>query len=214
MKKRHSYTVGLLAAFSFLAHSEAATTAFVNVNVVPMTSMTVVAQQTVVVENGIVVVIGDVDNVPVPEGAEVIDGTDRYLLPGLAEMHAHIPGADSGNLDRVLSLFVANGITMTRGMLGQPSHLRLRQQILDGETFGPRLFTAGPSFSGTSISGADDASRKVRAQHEAGYDFIKLHPGQARKNSMRRRMPPTSLACRLRGMFRPRLASKTRWLQV
>jgi imidazolonepropionase-like amidohydrolase len=177
MKQLISHTVVLLVVHSFLAQSVAATTVFVNVNVVPMTSETVVARQTVVVENGVVVVIGDVDNVPVPEGSELVDGTDRYLMPGLAEMHAHIPGADSQSLDRIFSLFVANGITVIRGMLGQASHLRLRQQILDGDVFGPRLFTAGPSFSGNSVSGAADAIRKVRAQHDAGYDFIKLHPG-------------------------------------
>ena len=177
MKKQISHTVVLLIAHVLLSQSVAATTVFVNVNVLTMTSPKVVTQQTVVIENGIIAVIGDVDTVPVPEDAEVVDGTDRYLMPGLAEMHAHIPAADSQDLDRVFSLFVANGITTTRGMLGQPSHLRLRQNILDGGVFGPRLFTSGPSFSGNSVSGAEDAIRKVRAQHDAGYDFIKLHPG-------------------------------------
>ncbi len=154
-----------------------AATAFVNVNVVPMTSETVLAQKTVLVEDGIIVLIGDVDGIPIPEDVEVIDGTDRYLIPGLAEMHAHLPGAGTRDIERTLTLFAANGITRVRGMLGQPSHLRLRQQLLDGEVFGPRLTTSGPSFSGNSVSGAEDAIRRVRSQHADGYDFIKLHPG-------------------------------------
>jgi imidazolonepropionase-like amidohydrolase len=154
-----------------------AATAFVNVNVVPMTSETVLAQKTVLVEDGVIVLIGDVDSIPVPEDVDVVDGTDRYLIPGLAEMHAHIPGVGARDLDRTLTLFAANGVTSARGMLGQPSHLRLRQQLLDGAVFGPRLTTAGPSFSGNSVSGAEDAIRKVRSQHADGYDFIKLHPG-------------------------------------
>jgi len=89
----------LLAALLVLVADAAlaATTAFFNVNVVPMTDDAVIAAQTVIVEDGIITVVGDVDAVPVPEGAIVVDGTDRYLMPGLAEMHAHVPdiGADS-----------------------------------------------------------------------------------------------------------------------
>jgi len=166
----------LIAAIA--AHSAVAgTTAFVNVNVIPMTTETVVTQQTVIVEGGAVATIGDVDTVPVPEEAIVVDGTDRFLIPGLTEMHAHVPGADSADLDRYFALFVANGVTTVRGMLGQPSHLRLRDELLSGEVFGPRLITSGPSLNGRSVSGAADGVRQVREQHAAGYDFLKIHPG-------------------------------------
>jgi imidazolonepropionase-like amidohydrolase len=155
----------------------AASTAFINVNVLPMTSEIVIKGQTVVVEQGRIVAIGNVDSVPVPEDAQVVDGTDRYLMPGLAEMHAHVPDVDNPNLDRMFSLFAANGVTMIRGMLGRPSHLKLRQDLLDGNVFGPRLITSGPSMNGNTVSSPADGASKVRAQHAAGYDFIKIHPG-------------------------------------
>ncbi len=152
-------------------------TAFVNVNVVPMSGETVIAQQTVIVSDGMIGTIGMVDHVPVPEGARIVDGTDRFLIPGLAEMHAHVPPAESEELERDLALFVANGVTIVRGMLGHPSHLQLRDELLRGDRFGPRLITSGPSLNGRSVSGAADGARQVREQHAAGYDFIKLHPG-------------------------------------
>ena len=62
-------------------------------------------------------------------------------------------------------------------MLGQRSHLALRRQLLAGEVFGPRLITSGPSLNGRTVSGARDAAAKVREQHAAGFDFIKVHPG-------------------------------------
>ena len=157
--------------------ASAASTAIINVNVVPMHEEIVVPGQTVVIENGLISTIGSVDEVPVPEHAEVVDGTDRYLMPGLAEMHAHVPGTASPNLDRVLTLFVTNGVTTIRGMLGQPSHLVLRQKLLSGDVFGPRLITSGPSMNGNSVTNVADGVARVRAQHEAGYDFIKIHPG-------------------------------------
>jgi len=157
--------------------TSAASTAFLNVNVIAMTEERVVEAQTVIVEDGVITVIGDVDGVPLPKDAVVVDGTNRYLMPGLTEMHAHVAEADSQDLDRDFTLFIANGVTTVRGMLGRPSHLELRQQLLDGEQFGPRLITSGPSLNGNSVSSPADGVRKVNAQHAASYDFIKIHPG-------------------------------------
>ena len=151
--------------------------AFVNVNVLPMSSDTVVAQQTVIVRDGVIQTIAPVDTVPIPEDALVVDGTDRYLMPGLAEMHAHVPEPGTPELDRYFALYVANGVTTIRGMLGRESHLGLRSDLNDGKVFGPRLVTSGPSLNGRSVSGSRDAERQVQEQHRAGFDFIKIHPG-------------------------------------
>jgi imidazolonepropionase-like amidohydrolase len=167
----------LAALFLVIDLASAESTAFFNVNVIAMTQDRVVEAQTVIVEDGVITVIGDVDGVPIPKDAVVVDGTDRYLMPGLAEMHAHVAEVGSQDLDRDFTLFVANGVTTVRGMLGRPSHLHLRHQLLDGAQFGPRLITSGPSLNGNTVSSPADGVRKVRAQHAAGYDFIKIHPG-------------------------------------
>ena len=93
--------LSLLAALQALPATAAETTAFVNVNVVPMAAEVVIEQQTVVVRNGTIAAVGPVDDVPIPEDAIVVDGTDRYLMPGLAEMHAHVPDADSPEIGPV-----------------------------------------------------------------------------------------------------------------
>jgi imidazolonepropionase-like amidohydrolase len=172
--RRLLITVFLFACTSVNAADE---TVFVNVNVVPMSSNTVVAEQTVVVSDGKIAALGPVDEVPIPEGAQVVDGTDRYLMPGLAEMHAHVPDADSPEVSRYFTLYVANGVTTIRGMLGRPSHIALRGDLERGRTFGPRLVTSGPSVNGRSVNGPVSAQQMVEAQFEAGYDFIKIHPG-------------------------------------
>lgn len=167
----------LTALFLLAGSAGAATTAFVNVNVLPMATREAVPSQTVIVEGGVIRTIGDFGDTPVPDQATVVDGTDRYLVPGLAEMHGHVPGGSSPDLERVLALYVANGVTTVRGMLGQPSHLALRAQLLAGEVLGPRLITSGPSFNGGSVSSPAAAVSMVREQHAAGYDFLKIHPG-------------------------------------
>ncbi len=177
MSDMRNKSVTLLACLLATSSVFAETTIFVNVNVVPMDTEVVLAQQSVVVVDGSIAKIGHVDTVPVPKGSLVIDGTDRYLMPGIAEMHAHVTSANARNVDRLSTLFVANGITTIRGMLGQNSHLKLRDQFESGAMFGPRLYTSGPSLNGRSVSGAADAARQVREQKAAGYDFIKVHPG-------------------------------------
>ena len=148
----------ILCAAVLASTAAAETTAFINVNVVTMQDEHISAAQTVLVEDGLIRRIGPVDSTPVTEGSIVVDGTDRYLMPGLAEMHAHIPHAQAAELGRVMTLFVANGVTTVRGMLGHPSQLALRAALAGGEDFGPRLVTAGPSLNGQSVRGAADAA--------------------------------------------------------
>ncbi len=171
------FQISLVLLLLGSARAPAESIAIVNVNVIPMTTEVVLPARSVIVTDGKIASIGDVDTTALPEDALIIDGTDRYLIPGLAEMHAHVPGASSDDLERVLGLFIANGVTLVRGMLGQPSHLQLRQQLADGEVQGPRLITSGPSFSGNSVTGPEQAAAMVREQFRDGYDFLKIHPG-------------------------------------
>jgi imidazolonepropionase-like amidohydrolase len=173
-------TVVTVALLLFSLSSFAGSTAFVNVNVLPMSSDEILERRTVVVIEGRIATIGLVDETTVPGDAELVDGTDRYLIPGLSEMHGHVPPASSEHLERVLSLYVANGVTVVRGMLGEPGHLELREAIASGKVRGPRLITSGPSFNGQSVDGVDDAAEMVRRQHAAGFDFLKIHPGLSR----------------------------------
>ncbi|SMO32715.1 amidohydrolase family protein [Fodinibius sediminis] len=111
--------------------------------------------------------------------ATVIDGSGKYLIPGLSEMHAHIPSGDRSReyIDHVLFLYLANGITTIRGMLGDPLHLDLRRQANRNELLSPRIYTSGPGFGGNSFDNPDQARQQVRDQKEAGYDFLKIFPG-------------------------------------
>lgn len=181
MRPANTLIVAIAALALAVSAAHAKPTVFINVNVIPMTSDTVLPGRTVIVDGHEIVALGDVDATPVPEDAVVVDGTDRFLMPGLAEMHGHIPGTNSQSLDRVLRLFVANGVTTVRGMLGQASHLELRSEIQKGATLGPRLLTSGPSFNGRSVTSPQDAIRMVEQQHAAGYDFLKIHPGLTRE---------------------------------
>ncbi|HEX7023204.1 MAG TPA: amidohydrolase family protein, partial [Gemmatimonadales bacterium] len=156
--------------------------AFVDVNVIPMDRERVLRGYTVVTRGDRIVAFGPNAEVPIPAGALRVDGTGKFLLPGLAEMHAHIPpgNAPDSTIARVLELFALNGVTTVRGMLGTPRHLEFRQRAARGDILSPRIWTSGPSFSGASVPSPDSAGRMVLAERSAGYDFLKIHPGVSR----------------------------------
>jgi len=152
-----------------------------SVNIVPMDGPDhVLSNQTVVIKGGKIVAIGNKPKYG--REAFLIDGAGQYLIPGLGEMHAHVPPTDDLEpMKEVLFLFASHGITTIRGMLGHPKHLELRDMLRKGEIAGPAFFTTGPSFNGISVTSAEAGAAMVRKQKEDGYDFLKLHPGLSRE---------------------------------
>jgi hypothetical protein len=149
------------------------TIAFVDVTVIPMDRERELRAYTVLVEDGRVSALGPAAEIDVPQNAVPVDGTGRYLMPGLAEMHAHIPG-DRRYAENVLFLYVANGVTTIRGMAGDPLHLELREQTANGELIGPTIHAAAPGISGGNAPTPEAARREVNERVEAGYDLLKV----------------------------------------
>lgn len=154
--------------------------AFVNVNVVPFDGERILEAQTVIVSDGRIAKIGPAANVKVPAGALKIDGRGKYLMPGLADMHVHLhPGAGKQDdlAGQQLQLFLANGVTTVRNMIGKPEHLFLRERVAKAELLGPTIYTAGPPLLGNTVPTPEAGERAVVEQKKAGYDLIKVHEG-------------------------------------
>jgi imidazolonepropionase-like amidohydrolase len=154
---------GALLAFRGSAAQSGAPLAFTNVSVVPMDSRRILADHTVIVANGRVSAVGPAAATAVPEGAVRVDGRGKYLMPGLAEMHGHIPPPTTAKefIDDALFLYVANGVTTVRGMQGAPGQLELREAAKRGDGIAPNLYLAGPAFNGNSVRTPDDAAARV-----------------------------------------------------
>lgn len=154
--------------------------AFIDVTVIPMDRERVLTGQTVVVENGRIASVGPAGSARFPASARRIDGRGRYLLPGLAEMHAHVPPGNAPPeqlVQDIMFLYVANGVTTIRGMLGAPYQLGLRGRLARGEILGPSFIVGAPSLNGNTATTAAQGDSLVRAHKAAGYDFVKVHPG-------------------------------------
>lgn len=156
---------------------------FRHVNVVPMDRDRILENQTVVVKNGKITAISPAEKARYPKDALVVEAKGKYLMPGLAEMHAHVPPVEELKpMQEVMLLFALKGITTIRGMLGHPRHLELRRQVRAGEIIGPHFYTTGPSFNGQTVKSPAQAVEMVQQQKQAGYDYLKLHPGLSREN--------------------------------
>ena len=159
------------------------TFAITDVTVIPMTRDTVIRDATLLVRDGRIAAVGATRNVEVPSGVRRIDGRGKYVIPGLADMHAHLysDGDVPDSLAKYeLGVMVANGVTATRFMIGAREHFALRREVEGGRIVGPQLWLASPQFTGQEdvnsrvVTTPEDARKAVKEMADLGYDFIKL----------------------------------------
>jgi hypothetical protein len=194
MNKINTIGCGLLALLAIVfpqnatvASAQEADVAFVNVNIIAMDSDRVLANQNVLVSGERIVAVGPADKVKVPPDAKRIDGDGKYyVIPGMAELHGHIPPPTEPKsyIENVLFLYVAKGVTTVRGMLGHKGQLELREQANSGKIVAPTLYLAGPAFDGGLTP--EQASERVRQQKREGWDYLKVlwGPSQTEYDAM------------------------------
>lgn len=167
--------------------ADTGTVVFDQVGVVPMDSERVLPNRMVVVRGGLIAEI-DAAGMPAPAGATRIDGRGKFLMPALAEMHAHLLPEDVAPyvggrfttpeqaIERVLLMYVLNGIGTIRNAHGYAPHIALRDRVARGELIGPTIVTSGPSFRNEHVESVAAAERFVADHVAQGYDFIKVYP--------------------------------------
>ncbi len=115
-----------------------------------------------------------------PAGAQVVNGQDKFLIPGLWDMHAHMEAAG----ESWLQLYVANGVTGIRDMGSDVDLiLNMRGATSSGRTLGPRIFAVGPILDDAPgdwpyrmrVKTADDGRAAVQLLKRRGVDLIKVH---------------------------------------
>lgn len=151
--------------------------AVTHVTIIPMDTDRLLVDQTLVIEDGRIVALGPSTSVELAPGYAVVEGTGKYLMPGLADMHVHFssPG------DAVL--FLAHGVTMVRNMAGAPFHLAFQHRVQQGSLPGPFMVTTGPLLEGAPpvlptwrvVAHPDDAEAIVHAGVKRGYQQVKVY---------------------------------------
>ncbi|MDQ2978957.1 MAG: amidohydrolase family protein [Acidobacteriota bacterium] len=145
-----------------------------------MTGASPTRDMTVVMTGNRITGLGKSGRVRLPKRAQIIDGTDKFLLPGLWDMHAHIR-----ETERSFPLFIANGVLGIRDMGGKPEDLfRWRDEVARGALLGPRIVACGPIIDGpepaahgptVSVRTADEGRKAVADLKRRGADFVKVY---------------------------------------
>lgn len=140
---------------------------------------------TVLISDGRINAIGSSSEIRTPKQVRVVDGRNKFLIPGLWDMHVH----SDGDRSALLSL-LQWGITGARDMAGDVRKVTTaRRLIAIGDWTGPRLLVAGPRLMGPPaeadedvwvIRSPDEARRAVASLAHRHVDFIKVHDGLSR----------------------------------
>lgn len=153
-----------------------------NVNVLSEDGEHFISNQTVVLEDGLIKSI-DSSEIDLSE-YRMIDGTGKYLIPGLVDAHVHLFQSPND-----LLLYVANGVTQVRELIGEPTHLKWKAEIENGRV-GPKMFVATPRLGSfetmeglfmettqgfINVKNSEEARKTIKVLHQKGYDGVKIY---------------------------------------
>ena len=190
MKKSIFWLFFCLIQLSLFAQNKQQIVAIKNVNIIPMTAPnTVVNNATVIISGNRIASI----NGAIPKNAKIIDGKGKWLMPGLIDMHVHVP-MDSGpfgqkiptqgatmffDLQDYMTLNNANGVTTLFDLNSMPEHFGQRNEIGKGKVIGARMALAalleGGKGRGRRVNTPEEGRQAVRSAKAEGYEFIKVY---------------------------------------
>lgn len=154
-------------------HLVAQITIIRNVNILPMTSDTILIGQTVIIENGIIKSISKAPELPL--NAEIINANGMYLTPGLMDMHAHLEN-DFSRFD-YYRYSMACGVTLMRSMRTTEKDIADRDKIEKGEITGPHLWLTAPAIVGDSTWDQIMFNTIVNTAKKQGFTCLKYLNG-------------------------------------
>lgn len=172
------------------AVAERRTTVIEHVTVVPMTTDgAIINDATVVIRDGRIASL----NGPAPAKAVRINGKGKWLIPGLADMHVHLPSDGMSRAPKypteapnmlfdtqdAMTPYIANGVTQVLNMDAVPASVGQRNEIARGRVLGPHMALAavinGGEGRGRIVNTPADGRQAVRSVKAEGYDFVKVY---------------------------------------
>jgi amidohydrolase family protein len=134
--------------------------------------------RTVVISGDRILEVADSKAVKVPRSAKAFDGTGKYLIPGLWDMHVHRTEYES-----TYAMYLANGVTGVRDMDGPLDANKFRAELAAKRIDAPHILLGSPIVDGypprfpnaIAVRTAEEARRFVDEQKQRGADFIKVY---------------------------------------
>jgi Amidohydrolase family len=149
--------------------------AFVHATLIDGTGRPPQPDTTIVTRDGKIVSVGQ--HLKPPKGAQVIDATGKFIVPGLWDMHAHYEQVEWG------PIYLAAGVTTVRDVGNEFEFIKaVRDAVNSGQALGPHMLLAGivdgdsPFAIGiTRVNSPADAQAWVTRYHDAGFQQMKIY---------------------------------------
>lgn len=147
-----------------------------NGNIINVTNGETLKDKAILIDSGMIKSIGDYEALKsAVDTNHQFDATNKFIIPGLWDMHVHIEGEDliEDNL-ALLPVFIAYGVTTVRDMasdLGEQV-LAWRDEIEQNKILGPQIFTAGRKLEGINSIWKGDL--EIANEEELGQMLDKL----------------------------------------
>lgn len=159
-----------LSIFTLSVNAQQADYIFKNVNIITMKDDNILKNKTIVIKDGKIIEISDKTKT---SAKNVIDTKGKFLLPTMAEAHAHFPESDE-ELEKMLKLNLINGITKVRSMRGSWSDIQRREKYNTTESYFPKFYISPPPISRNHDFSNEDIESYVKAAKDYKFDFIKI----------------------------------------
>lgn len=168
-----------------------ATLVIKNLTVIDGTGAPPKADMAIVIKAGRITEVLSMKSLKTPKSAKVINANGKYAIPGLWDMHVHLKNSTA----LALPVFIANGITSIRDMVGGFDELaEMRRKIEAGEIIGPRIKFSGPALESPEsverakttgkkedfditrivVAKPEDAAGAIKKLKSLGVDFVKI----------------------------------------
>ena len=185
--KKYIFILGVLfTSLSALSQSIQADLIITNINIVDVANNKIMPNQTVVISKDLIKATGNSVTIQKKYKAKsIIDGTGKYIMPSLWDMHVHF-GGDTliGENKLLLPLYTAMGINHVRDCAGDISDsvIAWKKAIAENKLEGPTIFTSGPKLEGIKsiwpgdleIGNEQELNIALDSLQKLKVDFVKI----------------------------------------
>lgn len=181
MKKKVFTMLSTILLLTFVSCSKKVIIAdliIANVNIIDVENSVTKSNQTIAIQDDKIISITPYSDLYELKAETIIDGTNKYIIPSLWDMHTHY--TTSKEHQGFLNLFIANGVLGVRDLWG---NIKTRDSLVASNILMPRIFLSGHIIDGpfTLLQGTLQPNSPEQAVHlidslkETGADFIKVY---------------------------------------
>jgi hypothetical protein len=186
MKKYLVLLISLHLSFCSIAQFYNADLIIKNIHIVDVANNKILDDQTVVISNDKIVATGHSKKLKWRYKAKsIIDGTGKFIMPSLWDMHVHFGGDTLIHENKLLlPLYTAMGVSHVRDCAGDISDsvIAWKTAINQNQLQGPTIFTSGPKLEGPKsiwpgdLEIANEAELKIALDslQKLDVDFVKI----------------------------------------